>query len=658
MNEADSEKLAAGLGKLGWEEAARPQESDLAVVNTCVVRQKAEDRATGYLGYLRKIKERREGMQIAVMGCMVGPRTEDLRARFPYVDVWARPQSFETILRHLLPDSDLGGEFWPDTFPEPRGPAAFVPVVHGCNKFCTYCIVPYRRGRERSRPVEDVAREVAALCERGVREVTLLGQTVEAYGKDLPPGDDGQRPGLADLFEAIHDTPGLERIRFLTSYPRDMTDRIIRAVADWPKVCEHFNLPLQAGDNGVLARMRRGYTVEEYLECVSRIREAVPEASLSTDVIVGFCGETEGEFLRTVDVLEQVRFDKVHVAAYSPRPGTIAWRHMEDTVPQDEKMRRLHATEAMQEGIAAEINRRSVGTVQEVLVEGEKDAVFTGRNRANKLVHFRAASPSGGGNGHAAWSRAAPRLGGLAQVRIIRSTAWSLQGEVTDVTPVQRVRPRERVPAALPARHVAVLVVIFTVDEGGLRVLLIRRSAPPFKDAWSLPGGLLNHAESLDDAAVRKLDEETGVTDVFLEQLYTFSDLDGRGTAAVAYFALVDIRRTHLAPRREWPPAWFPVGDLPPLAFRNETVIDYALRRLRAKLDYSNVAYSLLPAEFSLSQLQRTYEAILGRPLDKRNFRKRILSLGIIEPTGRRESEGRHRPAQLYRFRERRPVVF
>ncbi|MBI2914105.1 MAG: NUDIX domain-containing protein [Chloroflexi bacterium] len=209
-----------------------------------------------------------------------------------------------------------------------------------------------------------------------------------------------------------------------------------------------------------------------------------------------------------------------------------------------------------------------------------------------------------------------------------------------------------------PHRDIAVLVVIFTVDDGRLQVLLVRRSAEPFKDSWSLPGGLLAAAETLDQAAVRKLEDETGVTDVFLEQLYTFSNLDGRGSIAVAYFALVDARQAHLARRRAWPPAWFPVSDLPALAFHNDDVIGYALHRLRAKLDYSNVAYSLLPAEFTLSQLQRAYQAILARPLDKRNFRKRILSLGIIEATGRLASEGRHRPAQLYSFRERRPVVF
>ena len=207
-------------------------------------------------------------------------------------------------------------------------------------------------------------------------------------------------------------------------------------------------------------------------------------------------------------------------------------------------------------------------------------------------------------------------------------------------------------------RDTAVLVVIFTMDGGRLQVLLVRRSAEPFKDAWSLPGGLLAPGESLDEAAVRKLDDETGVTDVFLEQLYTFCDLDGRGSVAAAYFALVDSRRAHLSRRRAWLPAWQPIDALPQLAFDNGRVIDYALRRLQAKLEYSNVAYSLLPAEFTLSQLQRAYEAILARPLDKRNFRKRMLSLGIIEPTGRTATEGRHRPAQLYAFRERRPVVF
>jgi 8-oxo-dGTP diphosphatase len=209
-----------------------------------------------------------------------------------------------------------------------------------------------------------------------------------------------------------------------------------------------------------------------------------------------------------------------------------------------------------------------------------------------------------------------------------------------------------------PGRQIAVIVVIFTVDEGNLKVLLIRRGADPFKDSWSLPGGLLLRDEALDEAAVRKLGDETGLTDVFLEQLYTFSDLDDAGSVAVAYFALVNLNEAHLAERTAWQTAWSPVEETANLAFNNSEVVDYALERLRAKLEYSNVAYSLLPPEFSLSRLQATYEAISGQPLDKRNFRKRILSLDIIESTGNRASEGRHRPALLYRFRERKPIVF
>ncbi len=220
--------------------------------------------------------------------------------------------------------------------------------------------------------------------------------------------------------------------------------------------------------------------------------------------------------------------------------------------------------------------------------------------------------------------------------------------------PIPNVKRRA---SQAPDRPVALLVVIFTLDAGRLQVLLIRRSAPPHQDAWSLPGGLLAEDQSLADAATRRLEIETGVHDVFLEQLYTFSALDEQESVAVAYWALVDTGSAQLAHRDEWQPAWHHVDELPELAFQNATVVEYALARLRNKLAYSNVAYSLLPSEFTLSQLQQSYEAILGRELDKRNFRKRLTSLGIVEATGRYESEGRHRPAQLYRFLERRPVV-
>jgi len=231
MNRADSDRLAAGLQRIGWRRVDRPERADLAVVNTCSVRQHAEDRAYSKLGRLRDVKRERPGLRIAVMGCMVGLKSDNLRNRFPYVDVFARPQQFQPIMDLVeQPGEDLGGEFWPTTYALPSGPSAFVPVVHGCNKFCTYCIVPYRRGREVSRRVADIRREVEQITELGVREVTLLGQTIEAYGHDLP----GQ-PDLGDLMREVAAIGGLRRIRFLTSYPRDMTARILQAVADIPK---------------------------------------------------------------------------------------------------------------------------------------------------------------------------------------------------------------------------------------------------------------------------------------------------------------------------------------------------------------------------------------------------------------------------------------
>jgi tRNA-2-methylthio-N6-dimethylallyladenosine synthase len=410
MNEADSAKLAAGLQRLGWEQTPRPEEADLVVLNTCVVRQKAEQRGISKLGALRRLKERSNGRRpkIAVMGCMVGLRTDGLLKRFPFVDVFARPQAFSDVLAAVMPQEATGEEFWPESFPQTPGPTAYVPVIHGCNKFCTFCIVPYRRGRERSRPLAEVAHEVEMLTARGVKEVTLLGQTVEAYGHDLP-----DTPSLADLFRAIHDIEGLERIRFLTSYPKDMTDDIIRAVAELPRICEHFNIPVQSGDDTILARMRRGYTLSEYRDVVDKIRRWLPAAAISTDVIVGFCGETDEQFRRTHDLLAELRFDKVHVAAYSPRPGTIACRTLADDVPQQVKMERLHIIEELQEGITADVNARLQGTLQEVLVEGDKGGKLNGRTRSDKIVHFH--------------GRARP--GDLVSVRIEKTSAWSLQGQ-------------------------------------------------------------------------------------------------------------------------------------------------------------------------------------------------------------------------------------
>jgi len=419
MNKADSQKLAAGLDRLGWFEAATPEDADLVVLNTCSVRDHAEQRAISKLGALKKLRRHGSEFKIAVMGCMVGLKSDELQRRFPFVDAFARPQQFEPILE-AVGYEDLGGEFWPSTYAAPDSPTAYVPVIHGCDKFCTYCIVPYRRGRERSRTIDDVRAEVEHLAARGAREVTLLGQTVEAYGHDLP-----EKPDLGDLMRSIHDFDAIARIRFLTSYPKDMTERIIDAVAELPKVCEYFNIPVQSGDNAVLERMRRGYTIEEYRGKLELIRRRIPDASITTDVIVGFCGETDEEFRRTYDLLAELQFDKVHVAAYSPRPGTIAYRKLADDVPQGVKMERLHAVEQLEGEISGRINGRLVGREVEVLVEGQKlrpepvegtslegRPMWYGRTRQNKLVHF---------DGPAA-------VGELATVRIERTSAWSLVG--------------------------------------------------------------------------------------------------------------------------------------------------------------------------------------------------------------------------------------
>ncbi len=412
MNRADSEKLAAGFDRIGMRSTDRIERADVVVLNTCSVRQHAEDRAYSKLGRVRDLKREKPGLKVALMGCMVGLKTGDLEKRFPQVDVFARPQEFESILDLVQgPSEDLGGEFWPTTHAIPGGPAAFVPVVHGCNKFCTYCIVPYRRGRERSRAAEEIVHEVAHLAARGVREVTLLGQTVEAYGHDLPG-----TPDLGDLMHALSRLGQLQRIRFLTSYPRDMTRRILEAVAELPKVMACFSLPVQSGSDAILESMRRGYTCAEYLAKIGEVRGLMPGAGIMTDVIVGYPGETERDFEATCEVLEQVRFDKVHVAAYSPRPGTIAWRKLADDVSPEVKAARLHRVEAIETRISQEIHDRLVGTVQQVLVEGVRGVQPFGRTPSGVLVHLDSAA----------------RVGSVVDVRIEHAGPWALRGAAED----------------------------------------------------------------------------------------------------------------------------------------------------------------------------------------------------------------------------------
>jgi tRNA-2-methylthio-N6-dimethylallyladenosine synthase len=280
---------------------------------------------------------------------------------------------------------------------------------------CTFCIIPYRRGRQVSRPVGEIVEEVKLLAQRGVREVTVLGQTVDAYGHDLP-----DKPDLAHLLTALNDIPELLRIRFLTSHPTFMSQRIIQSVADLPGVCEHINLPVQSGDDEVLRRMRRPYTSADYRELVNRIRATVPGVSLCTDLIVGFPGETEDQFHRTMELVADLRFGKVHCAAYSPRPGTMAYRNMVDDVPQADKVRRLKMVDQLQESILDNANRALVGQTLEVLVDGLKKGKWRGRTRTDKLVFFKA-----GGE----------RLGQLVDVRIDKAGPWALQGTPVAVCP-------------------------------------------------------------------------------------------------------------------------------------------------------------------------------------------------------------------------------
>ncbi|MDO8691229.1 MAG: tRNA (N6-isopentenyl adenosine(37)-C2)-methylthiotransferase MiaB, partial [Dehalococcoidia bacterium] len=345
MNKADSARLASELEARGYVPALHLEQADIVVLNSCVVRQSAENRVLSKLSSLRPLKRLRPDASIALTGCMVDGNLSDLERRFPQVDSFFGPQAFQEFLAGV---KSVG-----EGAPQPgrqQQVCEFVPIVTGCDKFCTYCIVPYRRGRERSRPLDEIRAEVERLASLGVREVTLLGQNVDSYGHDLPDS-----PDLADLLTTLNEVSGLARIRFLTSHPRDMSDRLIQAVGRLDKVCEHINLPVQAGADEVLRRMGRRYTVSQYRDLVSRIKDAVSGVSLSTDVIVGFPGETEVQFGETVALIETMRFDTVHVAAYSPRPGTAA-ASLPDTVPAAEKKRRLQVIETLQEDICRESN--------------------------------------------------------------------------------------------------------------------------------------------------------------------------------------------------------------------------------------------------------------------------------------------------------------
>jgi tRNA-2-methylthio-N6-dimethylallyladenosine synthase len=396
MNVADSLRVASALERLGYQPAPRAEDADVIVLNTCVVRQSAEDKAYGRLNSLRPLKTHKPGLVINLMGCLVGVKGYGrLRERFPFVDVFSPPSDPGPLVAHLTQGESREME---NTQTERRFAAmdgapllpikergklvsTYVPVVLGCSHACAFCIIPYRRGIERSRMAADIVAEARSLVAQGVKEVTLLGQIVDRYGKDIPDG-----PSLAVLLRIVHEIDGLERIRFLTSHPNWMNDELLDAVADLPKVMPHIEVPVQAGDDKVLEDMRRGYSVDEYRRLVAHIRERIAGVSIATDVIIGFPGESGAQFQRTYDLLEELKMDVAHLARYSVRPGTLATRRLVDDVPDQEKWRRFRALEDLQEGIAGGINAQYLGEMVDVLFEEQVRGRWRGRTPTNKLV--------------------------------------------------------------------------------------------------------------------------------------------------------------------------------------------------------------------------------------------------------------------------------
>jgi tRNA-2-methylthio-N6-dimethylallyladenosine synthase len=460
MNVADSQRVASELEKLGYRATRDAASADVIVLNTCIVRQSAEDKAYSRLMSLKPLKAARPDLVLGLMGCLVGVRdASPLQKRFPFVDVFLPPsdprklvellcargafviasreaakqspsrdleiassqktlpamtpdgyeiEQRETETRYELQDADL-------VLPiHERGElvTAHVPIIYGCNHVCTFCIIPYRRGREHSRSIGEIAAEARALAHQGVKEITLLGQIVDRYGYDV-----GEDPRLPDLLRVVNDIDRLERIRFLTSHPLYMSDELLDAVAALPKVCEHVEVPVQSGDDAILERMKRGYTVDDYRALIAKIRARVPQVSIATDIIVGMPGESEAQFRATYDLLKELELDVAHVAMFSPRPNTVAAR-WDDDVPLEEKERRRKAIDDLQAEIIAKINAKFLGQTVQVLVEEKSKHRWKGRTRNNKLVFFDASRET------REWK------GKLARVQIEWAGPWSMIGKV------------------------------------------------------------------------------------------------------------------------------------------------------------------------------------------------------------------------------------
>mgnify|MGYP002817930998 FL=1 len=431
MNKADSERMAGILESMGYSEATAELEADLVLYNTCTIRDNAEQKVYSYLGRQAQRKRTNPNLTLVVAGCVAQQEGESLLRRVPELDLVMGPQHanrLDVLLNqveqgqqvvateehHILEDIT--------TARRDSSICGWVNVIYGCNERCTYCVVPSVRGKEQSRLPEAIKLEMEGLAAQGFKEITLLGQNIDAYGRDLPGiTPEGRRQHtLTDLLQFVHDVEGIERIRFATSHPRYFTERLIDACADLPKVCEHFHVPFQSGDDDVLKAMARGYTVERYRRIIDRIRDRMPDASISADVIVAFPGETDAQYRRTLDLIDEIGFDQVNTAAYSPRPNTPAadWPNQ---LSEAVKVQRLQEINALVERKAKERSARYAGRTEQVLVEGvnpkQADQVM-GRTRTNRLTFFPAARAAGG---H--W-----QAGDLVDVRIDEVRAFSLSG--------------------------------------------------------------------------------------------------------------------------------------------------------------------------------------------------------------------------------------
>ena len=420
MNRADGERIQRELQRAGHASADTLAEATAVVVNGCAVRDNADRKVWGMLGMLKGLKKTKPHLVVGLTGCTVHAGEDELAPHLAPVDVLFDTLNAEPLLARLARSAPADAPAYEDVEAQPAPGAGavsrFVNVIYGCDKRCTYCIVPFRRGAQRSRPLAEILDEVRRFRDEGAREIILLGQIVNAYGFDL----DGT--ALPDVLEAVDGIEGIERIRFTTAHPRYMTRSLAEAMRDIPGVCEEINLPVQSGDDWVLKRMARGYSAGFYRDTIAMLRATVPGVALTTDIIVGFCGEREEHFRNSLRLVRDLRFDQVHVAAFSPRRGTVA-AEWPDDVPQAEKLRRLHRIEREQTVIAEDINRAYLGQQPEVLFEeltpgkGDRDeSRWRGRTRSNKLVFVPDHPRLAPGDTHA--------------VRIMAATPWSLRGAV------------------------------------------------------------------------------------------------------------------------------------------------------------------------------------------------------------------------------------